>query len=39
MVGLAVWLAAKLAVGYMGGTIGVTNRARVLRAVLVLLVV
>jgi hypothetical protein len=39
MVGLATRLAAKLAVGCIGGTVGVTNRAGVLRAVLILLIV
>jgi len=39
MVGLAARLAAKLVVGCTGGVIGVANCARVLRAVLILLVV
>jgi len=36
MAGLAVWLAAKLAAGCIGGAIGVTNCARALQTVLVL---
>jgi len=36
---VAVRLATKLAVGYTGGATGATNRARALRAVLILLIV
>jgi len=39
IVGLAAQLAAKLAAGYTGGAIGVADRARALRAVLILLIV
>jgi len=39
VVGLAVRLAAKLAAGYISGAIGVTDRARALRAVLILPIV
>ena len=39
MVGLAVRLAAKLAAGWAANAIGVADRARALRPVLILLVV
>jgi len=39
VVGLAAWLAAKLAAGCIGGAVGVIDRARALRAVLILHVV
>jgi len=39
MVGLTARLAAKLAAGYIGGATGVADYARVLRAVLILLIV
>jgi len=34
-----MWLAAKLAAGYMAGAVGVTNYARALWAVLIVLIV
>ena len=39
IVGVAIWLAVKLTEGYLAYTIGVTNYARVLRPVLILLIV
>jgi len=38
-VGLAARLAAKLTVGYTAGAVGVADRARVLRAVCIVLIV
>jgi len=39
VVGLAIWLAAKLTAGYMAGAIGVIDYTRVLRAVYKVLIV